>query len=130
MCYGNSDFDFVFKKKKVILLPVLFFFSTQRNTFQAVLASSDSSSYAIFLYPEDSLQFYSTYSKNDDGKIPAMVGFSQASTNYYFWEKAGSYNIIANDEDSIRNLHKYAFFKVIKKTSGISMFFLNCSMSQ
>uniref|UniRef100_A0A8B9TUN5 Nidogen 1 n=1 Tax=Anas platyrhynchos TaxID=8839 RepID=A0A8B9TUN5_ANAPL len=78
----------------------------KRNTFQAVLASSDSSSYAIFLYPEDSLQFYSTYSKNDDGKIPAMVGFSQASTNYYFWEKAGSYNIIANDEDSIRNLHK------------------------
>ncbi|KAM9608840.1 nidogen-1 isoform 3-T3 [Morphnus guianensis] len=78
----------------------------KRNTFQAVLASSDSSSYAIFLYPEDGLQFYSTYSKNDDGKIPAMVGFSQASTNYYFWEKPGSYNVIANDEDSIRNLHK------------------------
>ncbi|KAM6280871.1 nidogen-1 isoform 2-T2 [Porphyrio hochstetteri] len=78
----------------------------KRNTFQAVLASSDSSSYAIFLYPEDSLQFYSTFSKNEDGKIPAMVGFSQASTNYYFWEKPGSYNVIANDEDSIRNLHK------------------------
>uniref|UniRef100_A0A8D0KVY6 Nidogen 1 n=1 Tax=Strix occidentalis caurina TaxID=311401 RepID=A0A8D0KVY6_STROC len=78
----------------------------KRNTFQAVLASSDSSSYAIFLYPEDSLQFYSTYSKNGDEKIPAMVGFSQASTNYYFWEKPGSYNVIANDEKSIRNLHK------------------------
>ncbi|XP_025964741.1 nidogen-1 isoform X2 [Dromaius novaehollandiae] len=78
----------------------------KRNTFQAVLASSDSSSYAIFLYPEDSLQFYSTYSKNDDGRIPAMVGFSQASTNYYFWEKPGSYNVIANDEDTIRNLQK------------------------
>lgn len=78
----------------------------KRNTFQAVLASSDSSSYAIFLYPEDGLQFYSAYSKNDDGKIPAMVGFSQASTNYYFWENPGSYNVIANDEDSIRNLHK------------------------
>uniref|UniRef100_A0A8B9IWH3 Nidogen 1 n=1 Tax=Amazona collaria TaxID=241587 RepID=A0A8B9IWH3_9PSIT len=77
-----------------------------RSTFQAVLASSDSSSYAIFLYPEDSLQFYSTYSKKDDRKIPAMVGFSQASTNYYFWEKPGSYNVIASDEDSIRNLHK------------------------
>lgn len=100
-------------------------FFPQRNTFQAVLASSDSSSYAIFLYPEDSLQFYSTYSKNDDGKIPAMVGFSQASTNYYFWEKPGSYNVIANDEDSIRNLHKYAFFfKLLKKTSRSSMFFL------
>uniref|UniRef100_A0A663N0X7 Nidogen 1 n=1 Tax=Athene cunicularia TaxID=194338 RepID=A0A663N0X7_ATHCN len=78
----------------------------KRNTFQAVLASSDSSSYAIFLYPEDSLQFYSTYSKNGDEKIPAMVGFSQASTNYYFWENPGSYNVIANDEESIRNLHK------------------------
>uniref|UniRef100_A0A803YHI8 Nidogen 1 n=1 Tax=Meleagris gallopavo TaxID=9103 RepID=A0A803YHI8_MELGA len=78
----------------------------KRNTFQAVLASSDSSSYAIFLYPEDGLQFYSAYSKNNDGKIPAMVGFSQASTNYYFWENPGSYNVIANDEDSIRNLHK------------------------
>ncbi|OXB59200.1 hypothetical protein ASZ78_007405 [Callipepla squamata] len=78
----------------------------KRNTFQAVLASSDSSSYAIFLYPEDGLQFCSTYSKNNDGKIPAMVGFSQASTNYYFWENPGSYNVVANDEDSIRNLHK------------------------
>ncbi|XP_056343275.1 nidogen-1 [Oenanthe melanoleuca] len=78
----------------------------KRNTFQAVLASSDSSSYAIFLYPEDSLQFYSTYSKNGDENIPAMVGFSQASTNYYFWEKPGSYNVIANDEDNIRNLYK------------------------
>lgn len=92
-------------------MEVIFCF-LQRNTFQAVLASSDSSSYAIFLYPEDSLQFYSTYSKNNDEKIPAMVGFSQASTNYYLWEKPGSYNVIANDEDSIRNLHKYAFLFV------------------
>ncbi|XP_053155988.1 nidogen-1 isoform X2 [Hemicordylus capensis] len=81
-------------------------FQVKRNTFQAVLASSDSSSYAVFLYPEDGLQFYSTYSKNDKEMVPATVGFSQPSTNYYLWVKTGSYNIIANDEEVIGNLHK------------------------
>ncbi|KAG8123557.1 hypothetical protein E2320_018894 [Naja naja] len=76
----------------------------KRNTFQAVLASSDSSSYAIFLYPEDGLQFYSTHSKNDNTVVPATVGFSQPSISYFLWEKAGSYNIIANDEEILRNL--------------------------
>ncbi|XP_019405376.1 PREDICTED: nidogen-1 [Crocodylus porosus] len=78
----------------------------KRNTFQAVLASSDSSSYAVFLYPEDGLQFWSTHSKNAKEKIPATVGFSQASTNYLLWEKLGSYNIVAHDEESIRSLYK------------------------
>ncbi|XP_065257208.1 nidogen-1 [Emys orbicularis] len=78
----------------------------KRNTFQAVLASSDSSSYAVFLYPEDGLQFYSAHSKNAEEKIPATVGFSQAATNYYLWIKPGSYNTVANDEESIRNLHE------------------------
>lgn len=140
MCYGNSNVVFVFKKN-VILLSVLivfpqgngfYFIFPQRNTFQAVLASSDSSSYAIFLYPEDGLQFYSAYSKNDDGKIPAMVGFSQASTNYYFWENPGSYNVIANDEDSIRNLHKYAFLFVLIYEENVEELhvLLNCVMTQ
>ncbi|XP_039208911.1 nidogen-1 isoform X1 [Crotalus tigris] len=78
----------------------------KRNTFQAVLASSDSSSYAVFLYPEDGLQFYSTHSKNDNAVVPATVGFSQPSTYYFLWVKAGSYNIIANDEEILRNLCK------------------------
>ncbi|KAL8185858.1 UNVERIFIED_CONTAM: Nidogen-1, partial [Gekko kuhli] len=78
----------------------------KRNTFQAVLASSDSSSYAVFLYPEDGLQFYSTRSKNDMEISPAIVGFSQPSTNYFIWIKPGSYNIIANDEEVIGNLHR------------------------
>lgn len=80
--------------------------SLQRNTFQAVLASSDSSSYAVFLYPEDGLQFYSTHSKNDNEIVPAIVGFSQPSTNYYLWVRPGSYNIVANDEEMLGNLHK------------------------
>uniref|UniRef100_A0A6J0T6Z0 Nidogen-1 n=1 Tax=Pogona vitticeps TaxID=103695 RepID=A0A6J0T6Z0_9SAUR len=78
----------------------------KRNTFQAVLASSDSSSYAVFLYPEDGLQFYSTHSKNDNEIVPATVGFSQPSTNYYLWVRPGSYNIVANDEEMLGNLHK------------------------
>ncbi|KAF7253583.1 Nidogen-1 [Varanus komodoensis] len=78
----------------------------KRNTFQAVLAYSDSSSYAIFLYPEDGLQFYSTHSKIDNEVVPAIVGFSQPATNYYLWVKAGSYSIIANDEEILRNLHR------------------------
>ncbi|KAJ6664672.1 hypothetical protein lerEdw1_006245 [Lerista edwardsae] len=81
-------------------------FQDKRNTFQAVLASSDSSSYAVFLYPEDGLQFSSTHSKNDKEMVPATVGFSQPSTNYYLWVKAGAYNIIANEEEIIGNLHK------------------------
>lgn len=83
-------------------------FQDKRNTFQAVLASSDSSSYAVFLYPEDGLQFYSTHSKNDNEMVPATVGFSQPSTNYYLWVKAGAYNVIANEEAIIGNLHKHS----------------------
>ncbi|XP_033000218.1 nidogen-1 isoform X2 [Lacerta agilis] len=78
----------------------------KRNTFQAVLASSDSSSYAVFLYPEDGLQFHSTHTKNNKEIIPAVVGFSQPSTNYFLWVKPGIYNIIANEEEFIGNLHK------------------------
>nr|XP_060609844.1 nidogen-1 [Anolis sagrei ordinatus] len=78
----------------------------KRNTFQAVLASSDSSSYAIFLYPEDGLQFYSTYSKNDNELVPATVGFSQPATNYYLWIKPGLYKTIANEEETLSNLHR------------------------
>lgn len=95
--------------------------SPQRNTFQAVLASSDSSSYAVFLYPEDGLQFYSTHSKNDNAVVPATVGFSQPSTYFILWVKAGSYNIIANDEEILRNLCKYVVFIIFSK---IILYFL------
>lgn len=80
----------------------------QRNTFQAVLASSDYSSYAIFLYPEDGLQFYTTFSKKDENQVPAVVAFSQGIQGL-FWKSEGAYNIFANDRESIGNLAKYAF---------------------
>ncbi|XP_075388285.1 nidogen-1 [Tenrec ecaudatus] len=77
----------------------------KRNTFQAVLASSDSSSYAIFLYPEDGLQFYTTYSKKDKRQVPAVVAFSQGLVGI-LWRSNGPYQTFANDRESIENLVK------------------------
>uniref|UniRef100_A0A7N5KIT0 Nidogen 1 n=1 Tax=Ailuropoda melanoleuca TaxID=9646 RepID=A0A7N5KIT0_AILME len=77
----------------------------KRNTFQAVLASSDSSSYAIFLYPEDGLQFYTTFSKKDEKQVPAVVAFSQGVQGL-LWKSEGAYNIFANDRESLGNLAK------------------------
>ncbi|XP_037677554.1 nidogen-1 [Choloepus didactylus] len=77
----------------------------KRNTFQAVLATSDSSSYAIFLYPEDGLQFYATYSKKDEKQVPAVVAFSQDLMGF-LWKSDRAYNIFANDRQSIENLAK------------------------
>uniref|UniRef100_A0A8D0XFB1 Nidogen-1 n=1 Tax=Sus scrofa TaxID=9823 RepID=A0A8D0XFB1_PIG len=79
--------------------------SIYRNTFQAVLASSDASSYAIFLYPEDGLQFYTTFSKKDEDQVPAVVAFSQGVVGL-IWKSDGAYNIFANDRESLGNLAK------------------------
>ncbi|XP_007522989.1 nidogen-1 [Erinaceus europaeus] len=77
----------------------------QRNTFQAVLASSDSASYAIFLYPEDGIQFYTTFSKKEKKQVPAVVAFSQGSVGI-LWTSNGAFNIFANDKESVGNLAK------------------------
>lgn len=77
----------------------------KRNTFQAVLASSNSSSYAIFLYPDDGLQFFTTFSKKDENQVPAVVGFSKGLEGF-LWKSNGAYNIFANDRESIENLAK------------------------
>lgn len=74
-----------------------------------MLASSDSSSYAIFLYPEDGLQFSTTFSKKEEDQVPALVAFSQGLVGL-LWKSDGAYNIFANDRESIGNLAKYAFF--------------------
>ncbi|XP_069911654.1 nidogen-1 isoform X3 [Oryctolagus cuniculus] len=77
----------------------------KRNTFQAVLASSDSSSYAIFLYPEDGLQFSTAFSKKDENQVPAIVAFSQGLVGF-IWKSDGAFNVFANDRESIENLAK------------------------
>ncbi|MEE6507752.1 hypothetical protein FKM82_029942 [Ascaphus truei] len=79
----------------------------KRNTFQAVLASDDSKSYAVFLYPEDGLSFYGTQSKKTYGaseEISARVGFSSGTKNYIFWSQQGPYNEFASDKQSVESL--------------------------
>ncbi|XP_052495429.1 nidogen-1 [Budorcas taxicolor] len=77
----------------------------KRNTFQCILASSDSSTYAIFLYPENGLQFYTAFSKKEENQVPAVVAFSQGLTGL-IWKSDGAYNIFANDRESVGNLAK------------------------
>ena len=62
----------------------------------------------IFLYPEDGLQFYTTFSKKEENQVPAVVAFSQGLVGL-IWKSDGAYNIFANDKESIGNLAKYAF---------------------
>nr|XP_055040010.1 nidogen-1-like isoform X2 [Misgurnus anguillicaudatus] len=63
-----------------------------RNTFQLVVANTDSASYAILLYPEDGLRFVSTRVDGEDqpvrvgfseGLIPGWFGFSSRQGSYY-----------------------------------------------
>ncbi|XP_037366282.1 nidogen-1 [Talpa occidentalis] len=81
----------------------------KRNTFQAVLASFDSRSYAIFLYPEDGLQFSTTFSKKDKEQVPAMVAFSQGLVGL-LWKSNGAFYIFADDRESVGNLAKSSNF--------------------
>ncbi|XP_012586305.1 PREDICTED: nidogen-1 [Condylura cristata] len=83
--------------------PAVFGVQSLRNTFQAVLASFDSSSYAIFLYPEDGLQFYTTFSKTARKQVPAKVAFSQGLVGR-LWSSNGTVNVFAEDAESLRNL--------------------------
>ncbi|KAG8444530.1 hypothetical protein GDO86_009623 [Hymenochirus boettgeri] len=80
----------------------------KRNTFQAVLASDDSRSFAIFLYPEDGINFHETQSKgNYNEEFPARVGFSKGQTGFAFWKKQGPYDLLVNDYDSVEMLRWY-----------------------
>ncbi|XP_007892037.1 nidogen-1 [Callorhinchus milii] len=83
---------------------------SKRNTFQAVLASDESSSYAIFLYPEDGLQFYGTHAKaanNIDLELPARVGFSRGESSFVLFTLEGpSYAVTSSSEQSVKNLYQ------------------------
>lgn len=71
------------------------------NTFQAVLASDDTDSYALFFYPEEGLQFFGTRPKTGTGtELPARVGFSRG------WISASEDHDYVFPEQSIRNLHR------------------------
>ncbi|XP_043535972.1 nidogen-1 [Chiloscyllium plagiosum] len=82
----------------------------KRNTFQVILASDESSSYAILLYPEDGLQFYGTRSKsanNIDLELPARVGFSRGESSFVLFTLEGpSYAVTSGSEQSVKNLYQ------------------------
>uniref|UniRef100_A0A3B5ARR4 Nidogen-1-like n=1 Tax=Stegastes partitus TaxID=144197 RepID=A0A3B5ARR4_9TELE len=78
----------------------------KRNTFQLVLASMESSSYAILLYPRDGLQFLSTSVEGESKLLEA--GFSEGTVSGWFWNTIqGTYfRTTTDDETSIRDLTK------------------------
>ncbi|XP_073319461.1 nidogen-1-like isoform X2 [Pagrus major] len=83
----------------------------KRNTFQLVVASMESSSYAILLYPRDGLQFHST-SVGGETKL-LETGFNEGLVQGWFWNnQPGTYFRVTTDEEtSIRDLTE-------KTTSG------------
>ncbi|XP_060685148.1 uncharacterized protein nid2a isoform X3 [Hemiscyllium ocellatum] len=83
--------------------------SDRFNTFQALLAFDESNTYAIFLYPEDGLQFFGTRPKesyNVQIELPARVGFSRGETGFFLWKSEGPYYSITSNEQSVKNLYQ------------------------
>uniref|UniRef100_A0A8C3I9P0 Nidogen 2 n=1 Tax=Chrysemys picta bellii TaxID=8478 RepID=A0A8C3I9P0_CHRPI len=81
--------------------------SKKLNTFQAVLAYDDSDTYALFLYPDDGLQFFGTRPKesyNVQLELPARVGFSRGETDYL--KREGPYYTVTSSEQSVKNLYQ------------------------
>ncbi|XP_073690647.1 nidogen-1-like [Garra rufa] len=72
----------------------------RRNTFQLVIASVETMSYAILLYPRETMQFQSTGSS-----YTMHAGFSKGQTYLVFNKKQGAYYRITEDtEVSVKNL--------------------------
>ncbi|XP_068178370.1 nidogen-1-like [Antennarius striatus] len=83
----------------------------KRNTFQLVVASMESSSCAILLYPEDGLQFLTT--PIGGGAKVLEAGFNQGLVRGWWWNtRQGTYfRITTEEETSVRELTE-------KTTSG------------
>uniref|UniRef100_A0A6Q2XZ54 Nidogen 2a (osteonidogen) n=1 Tax=Esox lucius TaxID=8010 RepID=A0A6Q2XZ54_ESOLU len=84
--------------------------SDRLNTFQAVVAYDENNSYAIFLYPEDGLQFFGTRPKesyNVEIELPARVGFSRGEVAFLIFSRVeGPYYSVTNNEQSLKNLYQ------------------------
>ncbi|XP_060117458.1 nidogen-2 [Heteronotia binoei] len=79
--------------------------SKQRNTFQAILAYTDAEAYAVFLYPDDGLQFFGTRPKesyNVNLELPARVGFSRGDVR----RQEGPYHSATSGEQSVKSLYQ------------------------
>lgn len=95
------------------MAPCPFYF--QRNTFQLVVATMESSSCAILLYPKDGLQFFSTSIGGETKTLE--TGFNEGLVQGWWWNtQQGAYFRVTTDEEtSIRDLTEYEsvspFFK-------------------
>uniref|UniRef100_A0A8C0WZV4 Nidogen-2 n=1 Tax=Castor canadensis TaxID=51338 RepID=A0A8C0WZV4_CASCN len=81
--------------------------SGELNTFQAVLASDGSDTYALFLYPANGLQFFGTRPKesyNVQLQLPARVGFCRGEAEDL--KREGPYFSLTSTEQSVKNLYQ------------------------
>lgn len=75
----------------------------QRNTFQLVIASMKTASFAIVLYANDGIQFTSTL--EEEGVAILHAGFSKGLVKGFLFSSQGPYfRITTDEEDSIRAL--------------------------
>ncbi|XP_061112945.1 nidogen-2 [Conger conger] len=84
--------------------------SNRVNTFQVVLGYDETDSYALFLYPEDGLQFFGTRPKesyNVQLELPARVGFSRGEVPFLIFSRTeGPYYSLTSNEQSVKNLYQ------------------------
>ncbi|VCX31117.1 unnamed protein product, partial [Gulo gulo] len=81
--------------------------SGELNTFQAVLTSDESDTYALFLYPANGLQFFGTRPKesyNVQLELPARVGFCRGEVDDL--KREGPYFSLTSTEQSVKNLYQ------------------------
>ncbi|KAM9293960.1 nidogen-2 [Gastrophryne carolinensis] len=81
--------------------------SNKFNTFQAAIAYDESDTYAVFLYPENGLQFFGTRPKesyNVHLELPARVGFSRGESELL--KREAPFYSVTNNEQSVKNLYQ------------------------
>lgn len=75
----------------------------QRNTFQLVVASTEDSSYAILMFPQQGLQFLTTPA----GGV-LQTGFNEGLVGGWFWSRQGQYvRSSTSEQSSISSLPQY-----------------------
>ncbi|KAI3363049.1 hypothetical protein L3Q82_011712, partial [Scortum barcoo] len=78
-------------------------FDKKRNTFQLVLASLDTASYAIVLYARDGIRFSSTHVQ--DSRVVMHAGFSKGLVRGFLFSSQGPYyRTTTDDEASVQAL--------------------------
>ena len=90
-------------KGKLVVYNLSSCFISQRNTFQLVIASLETASYAIFLYTRDGIQ--STSTPAGDSSVIMHTGFSKGLIRgFLFYSQGPYYRTTTDDEASVRAL--------------------------